>query len=178
MEINNCTVSGTPKTDLGQYALLLTSVENCTVNGGSFSGYKTGLLFTSPDERYGLSNPMKNVVFNNVTAKTSGNKRVRTARGNAGVTTFNNCTLNRPYKVDGRTTFNSSTIKGEVGGNMVATSGSNLTFDDCTWDYSDSTSGQALVKDSGATTNFKGTQTKIAPSGGHSFNWGILSTED
>ncbi len=173
VEINNCIIRGKKKTSPSQFGLLTTAVDGLTVNDSSFSDYSAGLLYTGAD--YGHST--KNVVFNRVTAIPDSGTKYIIKSYNSGTAIFNDCVIHSPLGVLGGTSvFNNSTFK-PTGYYMKTSNNANVTFDDCTWDYSKSTYSKAFVKESGSTATFAGTQTKIAPEDGHSFSWGILSTE-
>jgi len=165
VEINNCIVKGKKKTSWNQFGILVTTVDGLTVNDTSFSDYTQGLIYTGLDT--------KKVVFNRVTASGQGNNHIRKSDGTGGDVTLNACTFNRPYGIWGDTTFNNCTFK-PTRYYVKTVKGSTVTFDNCTWDYSKSTYSKAFVKEAGSTVTFTGTQTKIAPTDGHSFSWGIL----
>ncbi len=169
VEINNCIVKGKKKTLLNQFGILVTTVDGLVVNDTSFSDYTQGLLYTGWDTH--------GVVFNRVTASGQGNNHIRKSDGTGGDVIFNDCTFNRPYGVAGDSTFNSCTFR-PTGYYMKSVKGAKITFDSCTWDYSNLTYSKAFVKEVGSTVVFTGTQTKIAPSDGHSFAWGPLSAVD
>ncbi len=164
VEINNSIIKGLKKTLPNQYGILATDIDGLFVNETTISDYSAGLLYT------GLGT--NGVVFNRVTASGDGTKHIRKSV-DAGDATFNNCIFNSPYGIYGDTKFNSCTFK-PTSYYIQAYAGSELIFDSCTWDYSNSTYSTAFVTEADSSVTLTYRQTIIAPSDGHPFDWGIL----
>ena len=169
VEINNCIVKGKKKTLWSQYAILLTGVDGLVVKDTNFTDISYGFLFTGRSEGY----ETKNVEITRVNASGTTNIHIRKGNGKPEVVTFTDFTIERPYKIAYENKFNNCTFK-LTNWYVKVEAGGNSTFNSCTWDYSKSTYSKAFVKESGSTVTFTGIQTKVAPSDGHSLNWGPL----
>jgi len=174
VEINNCIVRGTPQNGHGQYAILASGLQGFTVNDTTFTGYTAGVLWKGT--AYSYEQQPSDHVFNNCTFDGNGRNWVVVNGNGSDEVVFNNSTINKPRRCYLKVRFNNCTIKPTTQA-FMAKSGSDLTFDNCTWDYSNSTYSLAFKNDKGVSVNFTGTQTKIAPEDGHKFYWGPLANE-
>lgn len=175
VELNNCIVRGERKTAFTQYALMLTNIKGLTVNDTTFSDFSYFIV-----SRYDSRIPnsyCSGIELNNVTATPeAGRYNTRLYKNlSQDPIIFNNLTFTRPSRAwSGEAVFNDSTFVLDGGSYINLTNNARPTFNNCTWDASGSTTNEALNVDSGSTT-FIGTQTKIAPTGGQSFNWSPLN---
>jgi len=174
VEINNCVINGVPENRTKQYGILATGVEGLIVNDTSISGYTSGMIYAGYGDEYYTNG----VVLNDVTAMPSGKTGTILKTGyKVGLVEFNNLDITGPTILSGDSSqFNNSTFR-PTSYALSLQKGHSATFDNCTWDYSNSTYSKAFVNDEGSSVNFTGTQTKIAPEDGHSFYWGPLANE-
>jgi len=62
--------------------------------------------------------------------------------------------FNRPYNIYGETIFNNCTFRGINYGYVKSSPGSNIIFNNITWDYSKSTYSKAFEKDLNSNVKF------------------------